>query len=292
MSTSAGTTETYYVYNGRDVELEFRDDDGPSGPDAPMLVARNLFGPAVDEILAQEDSLGRVVWTLDDHLGTIRDLIDSSGTVVDHITYDSSGKILSQTDATRSIGYGFTGREFDAETGLQYNRARYYDPGTGRFLSEDPSGFDSGTVNFYAYVGNDLIDQFDPFGLDKCDDLQKQLGLTDAEVKKLLDLAKQYQGLERLKESRRLLQHGPNASVGHDAQGNIVVVPGRVTTGGFRPLAPLGPGPKSGPRPVLSRPQPADRGRTHQLTNSAPHPGCWRKASTCSRTSLRASSNS
>ena len=45
-------------------------------------------------------------------------------------------------------------------------RARYYNPTTGRFLSEDPIGFRGG-INKYAYVGDDPIDLIDPFGLDK-----------------------------------------------------------------------------------------------------------------------------
>ncbi len=47
-----------------------------------------------------------------------------------------------------------------------YYRARYYDPATGRFVTEDPSTFDGG-INFYAYVLNHPTDNFDPFGL-KC----------------------------------------------------------------------------------------------------------------------------
>ena len=45
--------------------------------------------------------------------------------------------------------YAYTGREFDVETGLQYNRARYYDATTGRWISQDPMGFDAGDSNLY-----------------------------------------------------------------------------------------------------------------------------------------------
>jgi RHS repeat-associated protein len=48
-----------------------------------------------------------------------------------------------------------------------YYRARYYDPNPGRFINEDPAGFDAASPNFYAYVGNDPSDGIDPFGL-KC----------------------------------------------------------------------------------------------------------------------------
>ena len=59
--------------------------------------------------------------------------------------------------------FRYTGREFDAETGLMYYRARYYDSATGRFLSEDPLGFGGGN-NFYPYVGNNPTDFSDPDG--------------------------------------------------------------------------------------------------------------------------------
>ncbi len=45
--------------------------------------------------------------------------------------------------------YGFTDREYDAESGLYYYRARHYDPATGRFLQEDPPGFAAGDLNLY-----------------------------------------------------------------------------------------------------------------------------------------------
>ena len=59
--------------------------------------------------------------------------------------------------------FRYTARESDAETGLYYYRARYYDPATGRFSNEDPIQFDGG-INLYAYVGNDPEDWGDPDG--------------------------------------------------------------------------------------------------------------------------------
>jgi RHS repeat-associated protein len=60
--------------------------------------------------------------------------------------------------------YSFTGREFDTETGLYYFRARYTDPRTGRFLSEDPNGLGGGDHNLYRYVGNSPTNATDPTG--------------------------------------------------------------------------------------------------------------------------------
>jgi len=58
----------------------------------------------------------------------------------------------------------FTSREFDAETGLYYNRARYLDPTTGRWTTQDPLGFAAGDANLYRYVGNTPTMLVDPSG--------------------------------------------------------------------------------------------------------------------------------
>src|SRR5207248_1117942 len=50
-------------------------------------------------------------------------------------------------------------------TGLYYFRARYYDPATGRFLSQDPLSFAIGDSNLYRYVGNSPANEVDPTGL-------------------------------------------------------------------------------------------------------------------------------
>jgi len=87
----------------------------------------------------------------------------SAGTISDTYDYDPFG------NPTGSIGsfvqpFKYTGREADAETGLYYYRARYYDPAIGRFLNEDPKRFLSGS-NFYSYVKNNSTNLVDPFGL-------------------------------------------------------------------------------------------------------------------------------
>jgi RHS repeat-associated protein len=73
---------------------------------------------------------------------------------------------FGNTTATSSINnpFQYTGREWDSETGLYYYRARYYEPGTGRFISQDPSGFGGG-INVYAYVRNKALSFSDPTGL-------------------------------------------------------------------------------------------------------------------------------
>ena len=58
----------------------------------------------------------------------------------------------------------YAAREYDSETGLYYNRARYYDPTAGRFLSEDPLGYAAGDTNLYRYAFNSPTHFTDPSG--------------------------------------------------------------------------------------------------------------------------------
>nr|WP_241681935.1 RHS repeat-associated core domain-containing protein [Cyanobacterium aponinum] len=125
---------------------------------------RYLHGNQVDQVLAQENGDGNVVWLLRDYLGTIRDFVDNTGNVVNHLTYDSYGNVVSETDATVDSRYRFTGREWDEEIELYYYRARYYSGQTGRFISVDPISFESGTYNLYGYVDNNPVSNSDPFG--------------------------------------------------------------------------------------------------------------------------------
>ena len=149
-------TVTNFVYSGDNVWLEFVDE---------IFHQRYLHGPAVDQMFAQENADGEIIWNLTDHLGTARDLIDNDGNVVNHLTYDSFGNVVAQTDDTVKSRYLFTGREFDYETDLYYYRARYYDGGIGRFISQDPIGFGGGDANLYRYVNNEPVLSRDPSGL-------------------------------------------------------------------------------------------------------------------------------
>jgi RHS repeat-associated protein len=140
---------------GGNVVLDFVDPDG-DGSTSIALERRQLFGNAVDQILAQEDvtvsasSADRVYWPLVDHLGTVRDLVENDGALSEHYQYDSFGNVTSgDTSLTR---YLYTSREFDPDTGLQHNRARWYDAVVGRWISEDPIGFAAGDTNLSRYV--------------------------------------------------------------------------------------------------------------------------------------------
>ena len=149
---------THFVYDRDNVSLEF------VGQNATPT-QRYFYGPQVDQVLAQEDNSGQTLWLLSDHLGTVKDLVDDTGNVLNHRTYDSYGNLITQTNAEVSSRYGFTGRELDDETGLYYYRARYYNSEIGQFISQDPIGFRGGDNNLYRYVVNSPLMGTDPSGL-------------------------------------------------------------------------------------------------------------------------------
>jgi RHS repeat-associated protein len=165
-SAAAGTTT--YVYDGDNIEEEL---NGASG----TLGERYTYGPGVDEPLVGQRQ-PQIYYYEADGLGSVTSLTDPTGAIAATYTYDSFG---FQTKGTGNATnwFRYTGRDLDSDTGLYYYRARYYDPMTGRFLSEDPIGFGGG-VNKYAYARNDPSTRNDPQGL--CDDQKCAQGLNDA----------------------------------------------------------------------------------------------------------------
>ena len=87
-----------------------------------------------------------------------------SAQVANHIVYDAFGNVIDETAAAVDHIFGFTGREDDEQSDLNFYRARYYDPGMGQFLSEDPIGFSAGDANLYRYVQNSPTNKVDPTG--------------------------------------------------------------------------------------------------------------------------------
>jgi RHS repeat-associated protein len=131
------------------------DDDFETG------IVKYQNGPGIDNKLRAQSGTS-VSYFLSDHLGSTNGLTNSSGSLTSSNSYDSFGNPSNGAFPSR---YGFTGREFDKFTGLQYSRARFYDPNLGRFISEDPIGFEGGDVNLYGYVWNDPLQFRDPYGL-------------------------------------------------------------------------------------------------------------------------------
>ncbi|WP_178081863.1 RHS repeat-associated core domain-containing protein, partial [Pseudomonas sp. B20(2017)] len=101
-----------------------------------------------------------------DHLGTPQELTDYSGEIVWSAKYSAYGKVTSLELATEDYlnqPLRFQGQYFDDESGLHYNRHRYYDPEVGRYLTPDPVKL-AGGLNQYRYVPNPT-GWVDPLGL-------------------------------------------------------------------------------------------------------------------------------
>ncbi|HEY4310191.1 MAG TPA: RHS repeat-associated core domain-containing protein [Pirellulales bacterium] len=154
--TGVASCSSHYIYDNGQIVLSLADNGA--------VQDRYLWAPAVDLLLAQEDASNNVDWALDDDLNSVRDWISNTGTVVQHKSYDAFGNAISNT-GTLDADFGWTGRFDDPLTKLQYNTNRWYDPGIGRFISQDPIGFQGDPSNLYRYTGNRPTNATDPTGL-------------------------------------------------------------------------------------------------------------------------------
>ena len=131
----------------------------PNAPAQPVLqfdgsgneTYRYLNGPSasgVDAMMAEEaittqGSAGTTTYPLADNLGSVRDIVNTSSSIVDHIVYNSFGQVAYES-GTAHHWAGYAGYHADANTGLDDADHRWYDPSVGRWISEDPLGFGGG----------------------------------------------------------------------------------------------------------------------------------------------------
>ena len=161
--------EEYYIYDSS---------PGKGGLDDIALIYdgnnnvkhRYLHGPGIDQVFSDESFIDGLLWAMTDRQGTVKDWADydeatDTTSVYNHVEFDSFGKIKNQSNQWHKVTIGFTGRYVDPATGKQWHRGRWYDPETGTWESEDPSGFGGGDVNLGRYVGNGPTNGIDPSGL-------------------------------------------------------------------------------------------------------------------------------
>jgi len=151
-----------FVYNDDSILLVLG--AGESDSALTEVNQRYFYGPGTDWVLAEETAGEGVEYALTNHLNSVEFILDSAGEVINRIIYDSFGNITSETNPGVDVRYGFTGQDFDPETGLSFYWTRYYDFVTGTFLTLDRLGFEAGDVNLYRYVGNSPTNFVDPSG--------------------------------------------------------------------------------------------------------------------------------
>ncbi|WP_233182425.1 RHS repeat-associated core domain-containing protein [Paenibacillus sonchi] len=156
-SAKAGNAvrETNYGYDRQHVILE-TDSSG-------KLSVRYIRGI---NYIARVDQAHSYTYYLYNGHGDVVQTVTSAGEVQNQYDYDIFGNpTLTIEDYAESIRYG--GEFYDAETGLYYLRARYYDPYIGRFLSEDSYWGEENnplSLNLYTYANNDPVQYIDPTG--------------------------------------------------------------------------------------------------------------------------------
>jgi len=157
------SSTTHFIYDTSYRVIEERNS-------SETLVAASTYGQGMDEPLTMERD-SQTNYYHRDALGSITEVSNSSGSIVERYEYDVYGQVTIfdgsyVTQTTSAIGnpYLFTARRFDPESGNYYYRARVYSPELGRFLSMDPLGFDSGDYNLYRYALNNPTNLTDPTG--------------------------------------------------------------------------------------------------------------------------------
>jgi RHS repeat-associated protein len=116
------------------------------------------------DIIAQQQA--ERLYYFHDGLGSVRQLLDSTGQVQTNYAYDPFGVPVVAGDGSNP--YQFTGEAWDAEVELLYLRARYYQPEVGRFIAKDPWAGDvwrPSTLNRYSYARSSPVTRTDPDGL-------------------------------------------------------------------------------------------------------------------------------
>lgn len=120
------------------------------------VIKRYMFGASIDEVIVVTAN-GTNSWVQLDGLGSAVGITDDGGTVVGTGSYDVYGNPRSGTLRR------FAGMRWDEDAGLNYVRARWYDPSIGRFISADP--IQEAVRNQFAYAMNNPITMVDPLGL-------------------------------------------------------------------------------------------------------------------------------
>ena len=186
VSKSFNGSTTKFIWDGNRIVHEWIEDSEQTAPDNQQLITW-LFEEETFVPIAKLTK-GKAFSIVSDHLGTPSLMLGSDGGIVWNKTFDLFGrelweggsrtpeKSLTDTQTPKANGdsntddpatvcpFRFQGQYHDVETGLYYNRFRYYDPDSGIYTQRDPIGLSGGNPTVYGYV-HDPNTWVDPFGL-------------------------------------------------------------------------------------------------------------------------------
>ncbi|MFP3515126.1 RHS repeat-associated core domain-containing protein [Pseudomonas sp. SIMBA_077] len=158
-----GGTTTQFIWQGERLIAESAQQKGLRGIShySSYLYEPGTFKPLA--LLQGKGDNAQVYHYQLDHLGTPQELTSHHGQIVWSAHYRAYGNVLKLDTAAVTNPLRFQGQYYDEESGLHYNRHRYYNPNTGRYLTPDPIKL-AGGLNSYQYVPNPT-GWVDPLGL-------------------------------------------------------------------------------------------------------------------------------
>jgi len=163
IDTSSGGAQEWFMYDGQDVAADF---SRSGGTGSLSFVRSYVNGRAIDSKIGRVEAGGMLYFYAGDAIGSVHEMIDTSGAVIRQSLYTAWGRDLPGFSGFSSVPdrYAFSQREQDPESALMHYRARSYDPRTGRFAQRDPILLTQGGRS-YSYTENEPTNRRDATGL-------------------------------------------------------------------------------------------------------------------------------
>jgi RHS repeat-associated protein len=224
MTSANGNT---YLYDGHNRRVKTNSNEFSAYSQDGQLLFREEAGVAtyymyLGSRLVAKRKGGVLTYIHTDNLGSAVAETNSSRTIVEPRQYY---KAFGDTVGVTKDDVGYTGHKFDADLGLSYMQARYYDPVIGRFYSNDPIGFrDIHSFNRYQYVANNPYKYTDPTGMwkSKLDEIRENKKKQEdrknrTKTKKLIELLDGNEALlKAAKEGIRYVIDSHKAKINED----------------------------------------------------------------------------
>jgi RHS repeat-associated protein len=158
---SDGTTTTVYIYAGPNCIAEYGSGTAAASPDVQFVYAQGI-----DSLVLVDDGTNELAVLRNQQWSVTALVNNSTGSVAERYSYDHFGKrtiyaangTTVRTVSSHKNPFGYTSRRHDDETELMYYRARYYDPATGEFISQDPLEYVDGMSQYRGYFAPGGVD--------------------------------------------------------------------------------------------------------------------------------------